>query len=490
MLFNESFRYVNDLVLYAEANLHLPYEDIDYCMKCLCHLLNLEYTPHRVTYDAPEQVLNSKNARQFIDPLAENAVESGRFRNKRLATDAIMACVCPFPSKINEMFDYYYANEGAEAACNYLYSLCKRMNYELFDRASDNHKWVYESEKGKLEITIDSELDDSPNFYKNIDSKELESNFLGRCIPIILNDNLHHFQYLPSKCIDGHFIMYRKIAAQDSLPRISVLMDFVDMFPNYFICVDEDIPGFGHFNDCYQGGEKTLPLFGAPQSLRFSSTAMPDVRLTVPDWYLSVIRLESANKQSAINAVCAITDLFENYSDKAAGLTGTSDEVSFNRVKVIARMNNNGEYTADLLLFNEYKESKSTAGMFGTSEDLLHIRRVPISTLNAAGAIILPGRLVGDAHEIKDFVIGRKKLSELADPEYRLGSYAGMIAQLINDNGTSLSEPEAETAIEGYINKACVRLLKCSQVFNTDDKKGLRAIIKFINSFGFEQVNI
>lgn len=491
MLFNESFRLINELVLYAEAHLTLPYEDIDYCIKCLCLLLNIEYTPHKISYEASERVLNSKNARQYIDPLTEYAVGNSIFRSRRLASDALMACVCPPPSRINEMFDYYYANEGAEAACSYLYALCKKINYEFFDHAADNHRWVYESEKGKLEITINSELDDGQEYYKHIDGLELESRFLNRYIPIMIDDSMHHFQFLPSKSINEHFIMYRKIGAQsDDSPRISSLLDFVDMFPNYFICVAGDIPGFGHLSDCYQGGEASLPLFSAAQAFRFSSSAVPDVRLTVPDWYLSVIRVESANKQSVINAVSAVAESFVNYSDSTVGLTGTSDDMSNNRASVIARMNKNGEYTADIILFNDYKDPKKSTGAFGTSEDLLHIRRAPIDALNAAGAISLPGRLAGDAYEIKDFVVGRKKLAELADPDYRLGSYAGMIAQLLNDNGTSLSEQEAEEAIESYINKACVRLLKCSQIFNTDDKKGIKAIIKFINSIGFELVNI
>lgn len=65
-----------------------------------------------------------------------------------------------------------------------------------------------------------------------------------------------------------------------------------------------------------------------------------------------------------------------------------------------------------------------------------------------------------------------------------LSKHIGMIAQLANDFGTSLTDEEAATRVTDYINDACVRILDCTAVFKHDEK-GEQAFDRFMTYCGF-----
>lgn len=104
------------------------------------------------------------------------------------------------------------------------------------------------------------------------------------------------------------------------------------------------------------------------------------------------------------------------------------------------------------------------------------------------GVFILPGRLSKEAEEIKDFLVGKSNFKELSDPNHPLIAHTGMIAQLINDHGTNLSDEDAGAAIEKYINKACERILKCTALFK-DSEQGEKAFLDFMKDLGFILIN-
>lgn len=230
-----------------------------------------------------------------------------------------------------------------------------------------------------------------------------------------------------------------------------------------------------------------MPLYKTKIKYRFSSPNYPDVRIVAPDWYNNVIRIESKNRASLEKLFGEILDFFLEYNNEKLNIIAHTNE-QHNAVTPIARFNEDGEYSLDIILRNNRTDTAHPDGIFHVSPDLHNIKKESIGLIEAMGVFILPGRLAQEAEDIKDFLVGKSKLHELSDPNHPLVHHTGMIAQLINDCGTNLSDEDAGAAIEQYINKACERILKCTALFK-DDEEGNKAFLKMMKDMGFVLVN-
>ena len=99
------------------------------------------------------------------------------------------------------------------------------------------------------------------------------------------------------------------------------------------------------------------------------------------------------------------------------------------------------------------------------------------------GTFILPGRLASEITKIVEILTGKTPLdfAELTDEKNALSKHLAMIMQLVNDNGTNLSNEEAEKVVIDYINATCVKILECTAVYKNTEI-GQKAFEKFLNS--------
>jgi UDPglucose--hexose-1-phosphate uridylyltransferase len=199
-----------------------------------------------------------------------------------------------------------------------------------------------------------------------------------------------------------------------------------------------------------------------------------------------VIRIESQKRNSLEKLFGHILEQFLEYNNEALNIIAHTSE-QHNALTPIARFNEDGEYSLDIILRNNRTDEAHPDGIFHVSPDLHNIKKESIGLIEAMGVFILPGRLSTEAEGIKDFLVGKAKFKELSDPNHPLIAHTGMIAQLINDCGTNLSDEDAGEAIENYINKACERMLKCVALFKEDDK-GNKAFLALMKSLGFKQI--
>ena len=91
--------------------------------------------------------------------------------------------------------------------------------------------------------------------------------------------------------------------------------------------------------------------------------------------------------------------------------------------------------------------------------------------------------------DVVEYLTGANKLDfkELTDDKHPLNKHLAMIAQLTNDYGMELSDDAASEAVEGYINKACERILNCTAVFK-NNAEGAKAFDEFIISMGYDPI--
>ena len=90
---------------------------------------------------------------QLIDCACENGVIEDTTANRDLFDTKLMGTVTPMPHEIIRDFWERYS-VFPEAATDWYYDICKKLNYVRAGRIAKDLKWTYDSEYGKLDITI------------------------------------------------------------------------------------------------------------------------------------------------------------------------------------------------------------------------------------------------------------------------------------------------------------------------------------------------
>src|SRR5699024_916927 len=179
---------------------------------------------------------------------------------------------------------------------------------------------------------------------------------------------------------------------------------------------------------------------------------------------------------------------WETYSDPDANIVCRTENADgtvtpHNAITPTACINDDGEYQINLILRNNRTDEKHHYGIFHPAEELHNIKQEAIVIIEVQRLFILPGRLQRECEQFKDLLTGMTSLNfkAIASDGQHLNKHLGMIAQLVADGGTEMSETKAERAITDYINTACEKILDTTAVFkNTED--GQARFDKFIRT--------
>lgn len=494
---------INELIAYAIDNLSLKSDDQYFVLNLLLDLFKL---------DAPGDPISKYGdfQKDIVDPLVEYAVSIGLTTKEEclLFETKLLNYVTPTPSAVVEKFDIIAANKTVQDATDWMFNLSKNCNYIRMCDINKNIMWDHKGKFGPLKITINlSKPEKDP---KAIALAKLQPQtaypkcmlclenigFAGnlnkparqtlRTIPIELNNEPWHLQYSPYQYYDQHVIAFAdehrpmKVTSE-SFRR---LLDFVDLFPHYFIGSNAALPIVGGSiltHDHYQGGNKVLPMFKVDTRKRYESADYKDAQVYIVNWYNSVVRVESENKESALSLASEILNKWNNYTDETVGIYCKTDE-QHNTVTPIARKEN-GKYIIDMILRNNRTDEAHPYGIFHAAEHLHNIKKEGIGIIEVMGLFILPGRLKKEFELMTAYLTGKKDfkqdIPELTKEDNPLSKHFNMLAQLINDNDSALTSARANTAIRNYVNKACEEILECTAVFK-NDKKGQEAFEKFM----------
>ena len=175
------------------------------------------------------------------------------------------------------------------------------------------------------------------------------------------------------------------------------LLDFVDLFPHYFIGSNADLPIVGGSilgHDHFQGGRHTFPMEVAPIDEAVELSAFPDVEAGIVKWPLSVIRLRSESRDAVLDAACAVLEAWRDYDDALAGIVSHTGDVRHNTITPIVRRREN-LYEMDLALRCNITSEEHPYGVFHPHERLHHIKKENIGLIEVMGLAILPPRVQG-----------------------------------------------------------------------------------------------
>jgi UDPglucose--hexose-1-phosphate uridylyltransferase len=489
---------IEDLLLYATTKMSLCLEDKVYARNQLLELFEVEPSDR----EGEEKDFQT----EILDPLVKYAIIEGitsegseiRFETK------VMGLVTPSNGLVVKNFEELKNISGIEEATQYLYNISLSSNYIRLCDIKKNICWHTEGNNGKVGITINLSKPEKDakqvlaerNFKGNKYPKCLlcldNLGFCGtathparqtlRAVPINLNGESWHIQYSPYVYYDEHCIAFCDIHQPMKISSTTFLrlLDFVDIFPNYFLGSNADLPIVGGSilaHDHYQGGKKVLPMFSRP--FRKIFIAEDDISLGIKDWYNSVVTIKGTNKKKVLALANKVFDKWVNYTDEDENIVAYTNEERHNTITPIASKEND-IYVLDLILRNNRTDETHPYGIFHPTEDMHNIKKEGIGLIEAMGLFILPGRLKMEIMEmIKILEKGNVDFSQVNENP-RINKHMGMIAQIIaTNNNETMTMKEARNKILNNIEKTCLRILECTAVFKNTEE-GQEAFKKFI----------
>lgn len=450
------------------------------------------------TLEYPDQILN--NIYEYV--LDNSELNLGL--TKDMVTCRLMDVFIPHPSHIESQFKEIYANNGSSNALEYFYNLSIASNYIKMEDINKNQHWLSNTPYGDLEITINlSKPEKDPKEIEKAKRQKatgypkcllcLEnegyagdytkpSRFTHRIIPLSLNNETWYFQFSPYVYYNQHSIIFSKQHRDMKIDNntFNALFDFVDMFPDYVIGANADIPIVGGSilsHDHFQAGKHIFPMDKAQVREVIKFNQYPKVKSEVLDWPLSVIRLRG-NKTDLLNLSNKILKNWINYSDESVDVLNYTTE-RHNALNPILRKIDSNLYQLNLILRNNRRTEKYSYGIFHPHEHLHHIKKENIGLIEAMGLAILPGRLKNEMSLIEEVLLSpdRNAVSYI-NQGHPLWQHKDWIAELdaCYQNITGLV---IQDNIKQEIGKKFMQVLECSGVFK-NDSQGNSAFLRFI----------
>jgi len=384
---------------------------------------------------------------EILDRLCRYAFEHGVIDGDSatyfdLFDTKLMGLLIPRPSEIIEEFYGRYESSPKEAT-DWYYEFSGDTNYIRRDRIAKDRKWTVDTEYGTIDITINlSKPEKDPKaiaaagkakasgYPKCLLCAENEG-YAGRLdhparqnhrvIPISIGGKDFFLQYSPYVYYNEHCIVFNKEHIPMHIDRqaFTNLLDFVTLFPHYFIGSNADLPIVGGSvlsHDHYQGGNYEFAMARAGVEKEFSVPGFEDVKAGIVKWPMSVIRISSKDKERLIDLAVLILDKWRAYDDESAFIFHETEGEQHSTVTPIARRRGEA-YEMDLVLRNNITTEENPLGVFHPHADKHHIKKENIGLIEVMGLAVLPARLKGEleAGRLTEEEIGKVFAAVLED---------------------------------------------------------------------------
>ena len=489
---------LSELALYAQKNGLMRKEDEVYTMNVWLTLMHAaELSDER----AEEARTVEPILADICDLAAEMGVIDGESGTERELLDtALMGVLTPRPSEVIDRFYALYKEDPAAATSDF-YRMQGLVNYIRTERVARDLKWQVDSPYGVMDITINlSKPEKDPKaiaaaknakasgYPKCLLCHECEG-FAGdmtrparqnlRQIPLSMAGKPWYLQYSPYVYYNEHCIALSAAHEPMRIDRSSFekALDFVTVFPHYFIGQNADLPIVGGSilsHDHMQGGAYTFAMAKAPIKKEISFAGFADVRAGIVAWPMSVLRLESEKKEDLVRLSEKILGIWRGYSDESAEILAHSKGEPHNTITPIARRVG-AAYQLDLVLRNNRTTEEHPLGLFHPHAELHNIKKENIGLIEVMGLAVLPARLKGEMEAVADAVIAGRDLA-LCEATAKHKAWVGTFA----DRYTFTKENVKDILFE-QIGKTFVRVLEDAGVYkNTAD--GDAAFLRFVDA--------
>lgn len=462
----------------------------------LLEILNLD------EYECTETFSNV-NLEETLKELLDFAVESGLINNNITERDLfdtkLMSALMPAPSVVTEKFLSLY-KESPKTATDWYYKLSCDSDYIRRYRIAKDVKWVTKTEYGDLDITINlSKPEKDPKaiaaaknakpsgYPKCMLCKECEGykgrlNFPARqnhrVIPITINDTDWCMQYSPYVYYNEHCIVFNSEHTPMAINTATFkkLLDFVKLFPHYFVGSNADLPIVGGSilsHDHFQGGNYTFAMAKAPIETPISFEGFQDVTAGIVKWPMSVIRISCEDTERLIALADKILAAWRGYTDEKAFIFAETDGTPHNTITPIARKNGKN-FELDLVLRNNITTEEHPMGVYHPHAELHHIKKENIGLIEVMGLAVLPARLKTEMALLKTAMLENRDIKS----DKVLEKHSAW-AEEIKQKYSNITKENIDKIIEDEIGIVFAKVLSHAGVFkNTKDFLRFAKVVK------------
>ncbi len=455
------------------------------------------------SFTRPEKVENTE-LEPILAELIAYGVEHGllddSITEKDLFDSRLMGLLTPRPSDVIGKFKSLYA-EDPKKATDYYYDLSRATDYIRTYRVVKDLKWKSATEYGELDITVNlSKPEKDPKaiaaagkakasgYPKCLLCREAEGyagriDYPGRAnhrlIPLELNGENFFLQYSPYVYYNEHCIVLNSqhVPMKINKAAFCKLLDFVDLFPHYFLGSNADLPIVGGSilsHDHFQGGHYTFAMAKAEIECELSFPGFADVKAGIVKWPMSVIRLRCADKHRIAELADKILTAWRGYSDPSVTVFAETDGEPHNTITPIARRRD-GDFEMDLVLRNNLTTEEYPLGLFHPHQELHHIKKENIGLIEVMGLAVLPARLKAELKELEKLIV---EGGDIAASE-TCAKHAPWVEEL--RTRYTFTPENTESILRQEVGVVFMKVLEHAGVFKRDEQ-GRAAFLRFAES--------
>jgi len=460
--------------------------DTVYIANRILEILNLD------SFECEEEYKNvdlEQTLKEILDFAVENGIIEDTITHRDLFDTKIMGALMPRPSEVtNKFFELY--NESPKAATDYYYKLSCDSDYIRRYRIKKDMKWVTSTKYGDLDITINlSKPEKDPKaiaaaknakqvgYPKCLLCRECEG-YKGRIdfparqnhriIPVKINNTDWFMQYSPYVYYNEHCIVFNSQHTPMAINTATFrkLLDFVKLFPHYFVGSNADLPIVGGSilsHDHFQGGNYTFAMAKAPIETELSFDGFEDIKAGIVKWPMSVIRIACENTERLIELADKILSSWRGYTDEGAFVFAETNGEKHNTITPIARKNGD-MFELDLVLRNNITTDEHPMGVYHPHAELHHIKKENIGLIEVMGLAVLPARLKDEMASLKAAMLCGKDIRS----DEALSKHADW-ADEIKNKYSDINKENIDKIIEDEIGLVFSKVLEHAGVFKTED---------------------
>ena len=450
--------YIDSLVSYAmNCGLAEPDDHVVLTNRILDLLRKDDYEPS----DEPQ----TEDLEEILAGILDYAVEKGLCDDGITARDIfdtrIMGALTPMPREVIGVFRYLYL-ENPEAATNWYYKFSCDTDYIRRYRIAKDMRWKYASDYGEMDITINlSKPEKDPKAiaaaknapqtaYPKCQLCVENEGYAGRMnhparsnhriIPIEVTGEKWCLQYSPYVYYNEHCIVFNSQHVPMKIDKSAFrkLLDFVRVFPHYFVGSNADLPIVGGSilsHEHFQGGHYTFAMETAPVEQEISFRGFEDISAGIVKWPMSVIRLRGADPERIADLADKILLAWRGYSDESVGVIAFSDGEPHNTITPIARRRGS-DFELDLVLRCNITTEEHPMGVFHPHADKHNIKKENIGLIEVMGLAVLPSRLKKELTDLADALVTGTPLT--GDLEKHAAWVAGMNHEFTAENALDI----------------------------------------------------
>ena len=451
----------------------------------------------------PSDEPQSEDLEEILAGILDYAVAGGLCEDNITARDIfdtrIMGAVTPMPREIIRTFREKYAASPVEAT-DWYYKLSCDTDYIRRYRIARDMRWKYASEYGEMDITINlSKPEKDPKAiaaaknapqsgYPKCQLCRENEGYAGRMnhparanhriIPIEVCGADWCLQYSPYVYYNEHCIVFnsRHIPMKIDRAAFEKLLDFVRVFPHYFVGSNADLPIVGGSilsHEHFQGGRYRFAMESAGIEQEISFRGYEDIHAGIVKWPMSVIRLNGRDPKKIAELADKILLCWRGYSDQRVGVVAYSDGEPHNTITPIARRRSD-LYELDLVLRCNITTAEHPLGVFHPHADKHHIKKENIGLIEVMGLAVLPSRLKGELTDLAAAIVAGKDVAS----DEALSKHAPWVEALKKQY--SFTEENALDILMQEIGKVFAAVLEDAGVYKCTPE-GRAALLDFVS---------